>query len=352
MDRPAGGQPPAGLTNAGDADAAREQVPLPPEIAGLLDAVNAAQRDLDQEDDRLESLRRRTYGDWWKLMKCAYPPDDASANLADVDEVRHFIKTRDLPPLRAAARPSTPAGRRDAALAALRAAVNAAGAGPGARAAGVQFVVGQDAAPRYWQPTEPVVLLVGPAVRSLNRPGTDSPMPCPKVAALSAGAPTEWPTDRLVGWLDALYHAAVGGDPPGLLRWSRQPWSPSLLQWEVEVLPIAAGSNLDPKTGTYAPDFVTASHDLPINAPDLVVRDGRGGVTLAANVYVGQSLLTPQARPALLGRLDYLQLATRRSTTGGSHLRPPEGRERPAQGLRLRLPVPGPERLQRGAAHA
>lgn len=296
-------EPALGAADA-KADAERQEAPLPPAVAAQLEALNAAQREVDRRDARLESRRRQTFADWYKLMHCEYPPDDARDDYPDIDEVRHFIETRDLPPLREAAGPpgpSTPVGRRDAALSALQRAVAAlptTGRGAG-------FAVVQGPSPRFWQPTEPVVLLVGPAVRSLARPGKGGPLACPAVAGLADGAPTTWPTATLVAWLDALYpEAEGGGDPPGLTRWSQQPWSPSVLQWEVAVLPVAEGGNLDPASDTYAPGYITANYELPVDAPDLVPRDGRGGLTLAADVYVGRSLLTPRTAPALRGRLD------------------------------------------------
>ena len=46
--------------------------------------------------------RRQLFADWYKSMICASSPDDGLEDYPDLDEVRHFIETKDLEPLRRA----------------------------------------------------------------------------------------------------------------------------------------------------------------------------------------------------------------------------------------------------------
>ena len=323
-----------GTDDTGPADAIaagqRVQIVLPENLAGLLETANSFQQEYNQAVDAVESLRRQTFADWYKFMLCAYPPDDARDDYPDIDEVRQFIKTHDLDPLAAAiaalgslpaptvgavAKPgtstqldapapatSTLAAQLEDALTAIQTQLDTLNKGQQACAGGARFVLSPVPAPRYWQPAEPVVLLSGPAVRPLNRPGKGAPLPC-AILDLTVKALLALPLDQLAARLDAWY-AATDADPPGLLRWIAQPWSPFLLQWEVEVLPVAAGGNLDPDSETYSPDFLSDNFDLPANAPDLQLAAGHGGLTKAVNIYVGQSNLTPQARLQLAEQLD------------------------------------------------
>ena len=323
-----------GTDDTGPADAIaagqRVQIVLPENLAALLETANSLQQEYNRAVDAVESLRRQTFADWYKLMLCAYPPDDARDDYPDIDEVRQFIKTHDLDPLAAAIAAlgsppastngavaksgtstqsgapapatSTLAAQLEVALAAIQTQLDTLNKGQQACAGGARFVLSPVPAPRYWQPAEPVVLLSGPAVRPLNRPGKGAPLPC-AILDLTVEALLALPLDQLAARLDAWY-AATDADPPGLLRWIAQPWSPFLLQWEVEVLPVAAGGNLDPDSETYSPDFLSSNFDLPANAPDLHLASGRGGLTKAVNIYVGQSNLTPQARLQLAEQLD------------------------------------------------
>jgi hypothetical protein len=77
--------------------------------------------------------------------------------------------------------------------------------------------------------------------------------------------------------------------------WTAQPWNPFLLEWEVEVVPLANKSNLDPTTGSYGSDFISDNYTVPENQVDLSLQSKKGQTTRAANVYSGRSILTPHA---------------------------------------------------------
>jgi hypothetical protein len=148
----------------------------------------------------------------------------------------------------------------------------------------VAYSLQRTAAPRYWRPNDPVLLMAGNVVRPSCRHGREGALEC---SILSLDAPIG---ERLDDMRKKIQTVAPEPD-----AWTQQPWNPFLLEWEVEVFPAQEGHNLDPERRAYAPDFVTSNYELAENAPDLSWRSGRTGIVRAANVYRGRSILTPHA---------------------------------------------------------
>ncbi len=295
---------------AGSADA-QQQVALPDALALALDALNQVQSRYDRAHQEIVSLRRQLFADWYKFMLCADPPDDARDDYPLVDLVRFFVEQRGLLPLQA----------RLAATGSLSVQKNASGGVSGAAgssgtlaaevaqairdllealpepgAGGAAWSLRPAPAPRYWLPREPVVLLTGPAVLPTDRHGRDSRLACNLLSGtgnvadlLPAGVGT------LTGRITAI------GTGPGIDVWTVQPWNPILLEWEVEVLPLARGSNHDPAVDRYDPGFIEGCFSLPLDRPDLALRPGRGALRRRACIYSGTSILTPHA-PHLVAR--------------------------------------------------
>ena len=88
---------PADASSAGP-----DEVTLPASVAHGLNAVNLLQQQYDRAVNEIISMRRQLFADWYKSMICAHPPDDGLEDYPDLDEVRHFIETKDLEPLRRA----------------------------------------------------------------------------------------------------------------------------------------------------------------------------------------------------------------------------------------------------------
>ncbi|HEX8068858.1 MAG TPA: hypothetical protein VF546_02835 [Pyrinomonadaceae bacterium] len=79
-----------------------QQITLPVEIATKLNTLNSLQQQYEREQQKLQALRRQLFSDWYKYMLSAYPPENAQDVYPDVDEVKHYIETRGLAPLRQA----------------------------------------------------------------------------------------------------------------------------------------------------------------------------------------------------------------------------------------------------------
>jgi hypothetical protein len=281
---------------------ARERLKLPADLGDGLHVLNLAQDAYERRLRLKAGLRQQLFADWYKYMLCAYPYEGDRDAFPDPDEVRFFLE-------REIARIDTvPETGVDDTLAALRAAVAAFNQGAPA-AAKSAYAIQQVAAPLYYQPGEPVVLLTGPAATPSSRYGYDGELTCAVVTATGD-------TTTAAGVTALRAAAAPMADPQATNVWQRQPWHPVLLQWEAEFYPIGPGANLDPRERRYAPTYITDNYELPGDGCELTLKPGRAVPRSAANVYTGTTVLVPSARSVLTARvLRYLQGTVRRPTT-------------------------------------
>lgn len=314
------------------ADAANTQaqanLALPDDFAQKLDTLNIRQQSYDQAIATIEALRKQLFADWYKYMLCTYPPDDAKEDYPDADEVRYYIEQQDLAPLQQAlttagqlaltyddgggltsVSASTPAClANDVALSinGLIGDLAAFNASNTVKNAKTSFALKGMPAPRYWQPRDPTLLVVGPTVVPTARHGQDGLLTCQIFPNKTVQDLLPGQSTAFTNFLDALEHSSQG-QAGGLSTWIQQPWNPFLLEWEVEVSPLSQSSNLHPETTSYAPDFINSNYTLPADQPDLSPLPDKNTLIKAANVYSGSSILTPYAAENLKGQLeDYL----------------------------------------------
>jgi hypothetical protein len=113
------------------------------------------------------------------------------------------------------------------------------------------YVLKSVPAPRYWQPNEPVVLIVDEVdqtVRPSPRHGRDAGLR--KEEGLLKCDVIELPDAAIDQHLERIRNKIIGlrpdpkqtSDPKetctGFSIWTEQPWHPFLLEWEVEVMPL------------------------------------------------------------------------------------------------------------------
>ena len=321
---------PADSTNAG----LRAQLTLPEAMAHHLNDLNQRQQDYDRAIEEIESLRRQLFSDWYKYMICAYPPDGARDNYPNVDEVRNYIELKVLAPLQSKVAATgelqlqaddrkelqsasfSPSSQTESLAAQLAGAinqliqtvaifneskslVNANNEAVSPKDLNVAYRLKQVAAPSYYKPNEPVVLMTGPAVKPSVRHGQDGRLredgllECQLLQGADIQNMVRSNLALLTSKIDLIEKQA--GENFAFDTWTAQPWNPFLLEWEVEVFPIADQSNLDTASGGYLPGFIKSNYSLLENEVDFSVRDGRGLVTTAANIYTGRSLLTQHA---------------------------------------------------------
>jgi hypothetical protein len=312
---------------------AQAQITLPDDLAFALNELISLQEDYDGAVEEIDSLRKQLFSDWYKYMLSAYPPEDSRDDYPDVDEVKHYIEVKGVAPLNekvAAAgalvvelddagnltAASAPDSAADSIAARLAQAINSLGAAvedfnktKTADGTNPSYRLKQTSGQRYWQAAEPVVLMTGAAVQPTLRHGQDGTLndegllACQLFEDATVAGLIPGDVDRIVNWLDGTGSSA-DSDLFGFSTWVRQPWNPFLLEWEVEVFPIASRSNLESETGDYFTDFIRSNYTLAENQPELSVQEGKGGITSAANAYTGSCLLTPYASSLLKDQLE------------------------------------------------
>lgn len=282
----------------------QEQVSLPIELAHLLNTLNQKQQRLDRANDEADDLRRLLYADWCKYQRCAYPPEDSRESYPSADEVRYFIQEKDIVLLQnklAQIQDYTTSLRvetYDILYARLQNFNHDTQNNPKL----VTYQLQATPAERYWRANDPVLLLAGPGLQPTTRHGQDGSLDCKVLqAVLPSNADTSAASLRRV--FDGITSA----------NWTEQPWNPYLLEWEVELMPLEEGSNLDRDNYAYVPDYMDSNFELKVDQVDLTSKNAN--FVKAANIYTGRSILTPQANDNLSATLkDWLDMQGANST--------------------------------------
>ncbi|HEX3958665.1 MAG TPA: hypothetical protein VHZ03_18900 [Trebonia sp.] len=303
-------RPATTATDTLPADAERSQaqadVELPLELAGLLAALNVAQQDRDRAATELESARRQVFADWYKYLLCAYPPEDAGDDYPDIDQARAFIEDKGLGRVRELAAtiepgPDTAQSRLQDAYTAAATALDALNKRADTRAAKLGYELVAQVAPRFWQPTDPVVVLAGPDARATERHGqdgrlrADSLLACHLVPDTVVDQVLALDQKALTALLDTLRSGETEQDSVAFRDTDGAPWNPFQLEWEVELFPLRERGNIAPQADSYDPGFVTGHYGLSEHGPDLVPSGSWKAVAGAVAVYSGSSILTRTA---------------------------------------------------------
>jgi hypothetical protein len=306
-----------------------EQVSLEEKMAHRLNEVNRRQQKFDRALEDIESMRRQLFSDWYKYLLCAYPPDDSRDGYPNIDEVRNFIEVNGLAPLgekiqatgaftlvtddggnitgAATASAGSLAFELADALNELIAAVAKLNNSESVKGANVAYFLKQTPGPRYYQPNDPVVLLTGDVVKPSLRHGQDGRLrdddllECQLLQA-SGQNPIPENLAAVTAKFDEIKNKGV--ENVAFNTWTEQPWNPFLLEWQAEVFPVESLGNLAPHTGVYDPHFIKSNFTLEENTVDFSVPDGKGDVTIAANIYSGSSILTPYAGIQLKSQIE------------------------------------------------
>jgi hypothetical protein len=273
---------------------AAEQARPPSWTNGALQDLNTVQVQLDAAIAELRGLRFRLYADWIKYQMCCYPPPGSDRVYPDADEVRDFIERGTL---QQCEHLQITVGKLDGRVARLTAQIRAR-----LRREGAQFTLGDKAAPRCWEPTEPVVLLAGTPMAAPERQqrASDAPLRC------LVGSILDLDSIDLAGFERAISVLGDLGGHPFIRYQTSAPCNPLILEWEVEFFPFLDKSNFTPREGDrpYDPDFIESNYEFNDRETDLTLRDERDRNTTIASVYSGRSLLVPSAGSVLQAALD------------------------------------------------
>ncbi len=317
--------------DANDASA-QAQITLPDDMAQQLNQVNRLQQDFDRAQQEIESLRRQLFSDWYKYLLCAYPPDDARDNYPNADEARNYIESKGVAPLHAKLAateelilqaddkgkiksasssdlsPNSLAFQLATTLNELLQSIEVFNNTKGVKDANLAYLLKPAPAPRYYQPNDPVVMLTGAAVKPSLRHGQDGRLrddgllECQLLTNAEIQSLIPGNLTAITARIDEIKNH--DGDSLAFSNWTEQPWNPFLLEWEAEVFPVESQGNLKPESGNYLPEFINSNFTLDENDVDFSVREGKGFITKAANVYTGSSILTPHAGIQLKSQLE------------------------------------------------
>ncbi len=296
-------EPPPGRGKTGAAPSPPE---LPPTLGTALNHLNKQQAVYDRADNDIRSLREQLFADWYRYLQSSYPVEGLPNDYPDIDEVRFFIEHQSLRQVEAlvAARGTlavvadakgrlsatvsqaaggqpTWAGKVADAINTLQAELdNYNGASPSPPST---LLLKPGAAPRYWEPNDPVLLLSGDALRGTGRLGETGDLTC-----LSVDAPGPLVTPAALATLQQSVQIALGNAP--FPAWS-PPWNPFLFEWEVEYF-TAEGLRKSGQGG-YSEGALSELYALHETAVDLspTAVSYRKGATL----YTGRSQFTPHA---------------------------------------------------------
>ena len=181
-----------------------------------------------------------------------------------------------------------------------------------------QFAILRKSAPRFWQPSEPAVLLKGAAVPSTPRHGEDGrandddTLTCHVLNVSTTldkgGISSQLRTgDRnkvvqtIQSTIESLRPQTVTPDTIGFSQQTEEPWHPISMEWEVSVWPETAGMEPNPNKGLpwndYQSNFVTTNYEFDEDASDLLMTHPPSHFTSgeSESVYAGRTTLTPGA---------------------------------------------------------
>ena len=165
------------------------------------------------------------------------------------------------------------------------------------------FELQRTAAPRFWEPREPVVLLVGEEVEPTDRYNDAEPRFFIEIT--EEHDPVS--RDSLAALPAPDASAPAGGSIPD----HRVPWQPLFLEWEVALLPRGGEkSNIpqkkagDSRHKAYDEDFLTANYRLGAESVDLEPAAAASPPAHADCVYSGRSILSARSVPLLRQQLD------------------------------------------------
>lgn len=347
-------QPSSSDPSSSESTSSQTKFDIPSDIAAGLNALNQQQQLYDAALAELDARRRQLFSDWYKYMICAYPPEDSQDDYPDIDQVKYYIQQRGLEPLLEKAQAT---GKLDLDNPDSLPLISDSESSLASELAGLinnlvrtidthnqalqdeydaldktekekasqppTYQLELVSGPRYWEPKEPVVLMEGDAVAASQRHGEDGRLS--EDGLLECQTLTNRTIQDLIAEDFKLVFETIDQldsqseqEGIGFNLWTAQPWNPILLEWLVEVFPVAEGGNKSSVNRKYSEDFLTRNYTLQANDIDLspestyaVAADmaaNRIKTDQDSNIYSGSSILTPYANSLLQMRIEaYLQ---------------------------------------------
>lgn len=269
-------------------------------VLQTLQSLNAVQAQYDRQVSELAQARRRLYGDWCHYMRCVYrPPDGGRGQFLDIDEVVNYIETRSLKLVETLSCSVAETRKRRSDLEsqltshitrlnleAEQAAKTQQAQEPGTPVRPIKYSLRSEPGARFWQPTEPVVLMTGGRIQINDRHGcdgrnaADGMLQCQIYEAtktnLDEAFKSKSDPNPILEWV----HKRWQEEPPGAdgkpsscigfreVKVAQPPWNPLLLDWGIDLHP--AESHAPGTSGHYDSDIITGNYVLGSQNPDLI----------------------------------------------------------------------------------
>lgn len=276
------------------------QVSLSAELANALNQLNAAQQENDQLLQEIKHGQQLLFADWYKYMLCAYPPESAQGDFLDIDfnidQIKWYIEQKHLPSLEETMLNfQTQLDELAAQIGKLN---------QNKEITDRNYELKKVSGPRFWQPTEPVVLLEGNTLKTTNNATEKDTLVCKVFSSENISSLLKKHLTTQVNQVNYAVLIGLGKD-----TWVHQPWQPFLLEWEVEVLPLNEGGAVDGDHQDFKENFITDNYQLEENSPELTPHHTTTPDT--PGVYWGRSILTPYAKKQLSQQIeDYVKYRT------------------------------------------
>lgn len=289
----------------------RNEITLPPDVQVQLSELNAAQVDFDKASHEIISLREQIFADWYKYMVAIYPPETSREDYPKIDEIRFYIE-KNINQLKrrldeTGKYPAIEYNILQSALSRLTQTLEAINTHADTKEVGSLFTLRATAAPFFYRPNEPVLLFTGDAATPSVRHGQDGVLhPEGLLECLLLNSAATLTTAAGLNTLLGEIRSQSGSLSMGIKTWTSQPWHPLFLQWEVEYFPSSGGNNI--LNGHFDPYFVDQNYVLKEEEVEFQPRSSTFQPDRGANAYVGMTILSATAAPALRARiLSYLE---------------------------------------------
>lgn len=284
-----------------------EEVTLPVEMSDLLNELNIRQQQLDQCNDQQTSVQQQLFAHWSAYLKMqrmyisaagnassggnpdpqnggpddqnrADDPDDQDNSGDDVDWEGNFRAMHDFMDW------AMSTWLEDLQKNATMLKIQLAALQTSLQNKLVEnnltdkYELKPTAAPRYWAPTEPVLLITG--VKASDRHGRDGRMREDKLLYCEKATLPDNPAvqyDKYAGALQSIDYPFTD---------SSKEWHPIMLDWKLEFYQTTNKSGDE----QYSEDYLASNYDFDLNAVDFTLK---GSVIENALPFWGRSILTP-----------------------------------------------------------
>lgn len=178
----------------------------------------------------------------------------------------------------------------------------------------IAYQLVEKAAPRYWQPKDPTILISGNAVPSSEKFGEDGNLLCHILPLPDAIIPNHLSTIRTA--VSNLPSTLPNGNPaPGLNTQITQPWHPIMLEWEISLSANQNGMTKIDNLDDFSSKFITSNYNLSPSGSttdDLIINPNQPKISTSNSQSItGRNILTPHASLQLQNDLsNYLKDVT------------------------------------------